>query len=154
MKLPRPVIFLSAFAAVVLVIVAVSALLLPWLVDSQFVKDKIISEFANKTAGSVVFDKIAFQWFPQPTVLIENVKVSFENRVQGAIQTTNIYPSIFHLLTGRLVLRRVLFHEPKITVRLPESSAKPFDIEVLEKQIGSALVRLTREIARASCRFV
>jgi len=146
MKLPRTVFFLGGLIAVVSVIVAVSGLLLPRLVDSQFVKDKITSEFANKTAASVAFDKIAFQWFPQPTVLIENAKVSFDDRMHGAIQTTKIYPSIFHLLTGRLVLRRVLFHEPKITVRLPESSEKPFDIEVLEKQISSALVRLSREI--------
>jgi hypothetical protein len=64
MRLPRPVIFLSVFAAVVLVIVAVSALLLPWLIDSQLIKNKISSEFAKNTVGSVIFDKIAFQRLP------------------------------------------------------------------------------------------
>lgn len=143
MKLPRTVFLIGGLVAVVLVIVAVGALLLPWLIDSQLIKDRITAEFANKTAASVTFGKIAFQWFPQPTVLIENARVSFSDKIKGAIQTTKIYPSIFHLLTGRLVLRGALLQEPKITVRLPESSAKPFDLEALENQIRSALVYLT-----------
>ena len=57
-----------------------------------------------------------------------------------------IYPSILYLLTGRLVVRRASLQDPKLSIRLPERSEKPFDLEDLEKQIRSALVRFTTEL--------
>src|SRR5512135_1825231 len=103
MKSPRAVMFLGGVAAVVMIVVVFSALLLPRLVDSRFIKDKVSSELSKKTAGSVSFAKIALSWFPRPTVLIENTEISFHDRVQGSIRTTKIYPSILYLLTGRIV---------------------------------------------------
>lgn len=145
MKFPRAVMFLGGVAAVVMIVVVFSALLLPRLVDSRIVKDKISSELFKKTAGSVTFAKIALSWFPQPTVLIEKVEISFQDRAQGSIQTTKLYPSILYLFMGRFVVRRALLQEPKIRIRLAARSEEPFDLGELEKQIQSVLVRLTQE---------
>ena len=146
MKSPRAVMFLGGVAAVVMIVVVFSALLLPWLVDSRFVKDKISSELFKKAAGSVTFAKIALSWFPQPTVLIEKTEISFHDRVQGSIQTTKLYPSILYLFMGRFVVRRALLQEPKIRIRLPARSEESFDLAELEKQIRSVLVRLTQAL--------
>jgi AsmA-like protein len=140
MKLPRPVIYLGVIATVALVIVAAGALLLPRLIDSRLIKDKISSELLKKTHSSVTFGKIVFLWLPQPRVVIENAELSFADKAQGSIRSVIIYPSLVYLLTGRLVVRRALLQEPKITMRLPERPAKQFDLEGLEKQIRSALV--------------
>jgi AsmA-like C-terminal region len=146
MKLPRPLIFLSILAATVLIVVVFGILSLSWLIDSQPIRDKVSAELEKKTEGSVVVGKIVFVWLPRPSVLIENAQVSFDDRIQGSIRSAKFVPSLFYLLAGRLVLRRVLLEQPKITIRLPEPAAKPLDLEELEKQIRSAVVRLTSEL--------
>jgi hypothetical protein len=146
MKSPRVVKFLGVLTAVVMVAVASGALLLPRFIDSRLIRDKIASEFLKKTKGSVTFAKIALFWFPRPTVLIEEAQVSFGDRAQGSIKTTKIYPSIPYLLTGRLVVRRALLQAPRIRLRLPASVEESFNLEELERQIRSALVRFTREL--------
>ena len=41
----------------------------------------------------MTFGKITLLWFPSPTVLVENAKVSFDDRNLGSIQTRKIYSS-------------------------------------------------------------
>ncbi len=93
----------------------------------------------------MIFDKIALLWFPRPTLVIENAEISLEDNTRASIRSVRIYPSIYHLLTGRLIVRRALLQEPRITFRVPQHAATPLDLEAWEEQIRSALVRLTEE---------
>ncbi|HEX6440025.1 MAG TPA: hypothetical protein VF182_23100 [Candidatus Binatia bacterium] len=144
MKLPRALIFVGSAAAIALAVGVASMLLAPWLIDSRLVKDKISSELA-KIYGNVTFDKIALVWFPRPTIAIENAEISFADQTRASISSIKIYPSIYHLLTGRLIVRQALLQEPRLRIRLPRSSQTSFDVEKWEEQIRSALVRLTKE---------
>ena len=145
MKLPRAITFAGAATAVVIVAAVATALLLPWLIDSRLVKDKISSELGKRTYGSVTFDKIDLLWFPRPTLVIENAEISLEDNSRASIRKVRIYPSIYHLLTGRLIVRRALLQEPRITFRVPQHPGTPLDLEEWEEQIRSALARLTEE---------
>jgi hypothetical protein len=145
MKLPRAVIFTGAVAAVLIIAVVASALLLSWLVDRQLLKQKISSELAAKTGGSVVLGKIAVLWFPRPTVVVENAEISFGPATQGSIRTLKIYPSILYLLIGQLVVRRADLQEPRLSIHVSEPWGKRFDPELWEEQVRTALGRLTRE---------
>ncbi|HEX5022997.1 MAG TPA: AsmA-like C-terminal domain-containing protein [Candidatus Binatia bacterium] len=146
MKLPRVVIILGLLSAALIVTTVLSVLLLPWLIDSRLIRDKITLELAKKTEGSVSFGKIALRWFPQPTVVIHNAEISFGDKTQGSIRAATIHPSIFYLFTGRLVVRRALLEQPEIKISLPAASEKPFDLGDLEEQIRSVLVRLTTNL--------
>ena len=146
MKLPRVIIILGLLSVALIVTTVLSVLLLPWLIDSRLMRDKITLELAKKTEGSVTFGKIALLWYPQPKVVIHNAEISLGDNTQGSIQTATIYPSIFYLFTGRLVVRRAVLEQPKIKIFLPTTSQKPFDLEELEKQIRSVLVRLTTDL--------
>jgi len=146
MKLPRPVVVLSAVVVAILVIGIFGALLLPRIVDSQVIKDKISAELAKRFAGDLIIGKVTFLGFPRPRAVLESVEVSFGDKTEGSIQSVKIFPSLFYLLTGRWVVRRALLEQPKIRIRLPEHAAKPFDLEESEKQIRSALVRFTSEL--------
>ena len=145
MKLSRPAILLG-IPSLIGSILVIGALLLPLLIDSRWVREQISSEFVSKTDASLNFSKIALLWFPWPNVVIENAVVSFADHGQGTIRTAKIYPSIFHLLAGRVVVRRALLQEPKITIRLRENREEPYDAAELEKQIQSALVSFTKDI--------
>lgn len=146
MKPRRLVIFFAALAAVVLLFLVVSAVFLPRLVDSQLMREMIRARLAQKSAGSMTFDKIALLWFPRPAIEIDGAEFSFNGKTRGSIRSATIYPSVFYLLTGRLVVRRALLQEPKISIHLPENSEKPFDVEAVEREIRSALIRFTTEL--------
>jgi hypothetical protein len=145
MKLPRPVVFLSAVAIVVLVIGAFGALLLPRLLDSQLIRERISAELAERFTGSLIIGKVTVAGFLRPRVVMERVEVSFGDTTEGSIRAVEIFPSTFHLLIGRLVIRHVLLEQPKIRIRLTEGLKQPFELEALEKQIRSVLTHVTRE---------
>jgi AsmA-like C-terminal region len=145
MKLPRALIFTGAIAAVLIVATVASGLLLSWLIDRQPLRQKISSELATKTGGSVVLGKIAVLWFPRPTVVVENAEISFGAAIHGSIRTVKIYPSILHLLTGQLVVRRAHLQEPRLSIHISEPSGMRFELELWEEQVRAALVRLSRE---------
>lgn len=144
MKLPRSVVLISAIAAV-LIIVLSGIFVLPRLIDSRLIRDKISSELEKKTEGRVIVGKIAFLWVPRPAVQIEKAEIVFASGTQVSIQRTRIYPSIFYLLTGRVVVHRAVLQAPKLKIRLPRNSEEPFDLEELEKQIRSVLARLPKD---------
>jgi len=85
--------------------------------------------------------------------VIENAEASFEDSAQVSVRSARIYPSVLHMLTGRLVVRRTLLQEPRLRIHLPESSAKSFDLEDLEKQIRSGLVRFTNALPTPHLEF-
>jgi uncharacterized protein involved in outer membrane biogenesis len=94
MKLPRPIVMFGVLAALILVILAGIALILPRLIDSQPIRDTIGAEVAKKTGGNATFGKIALFWFPRPRVVIENAELSFDDKTSGSIRAVTIYPSI------------------------------------------------------------
>ena len=147
MKLSRAVIFFGAFAVLVVLAVFFSAFLLPSLVDSRLIREKITSEFATKSAGRVAIGKISLVWLPRPSVLMEKLDIFFGDEIRGSIRNLQLYPDLFHLVRGRIVIRRALVEEPRMQISLPERAAGPFDSEKWEEQIRSALLHLTRQPA-------
>jgi len=143
MKMPRLAIILSALVAAVLVIVVLGAWLLPRLIDSQLIRDKIGSQFAIRSQGSLRFGKITILWFPRPSVVVENAEIAFGDQTRAAIRTVKIYPSMFYLLIGRWVPRQALLEQAQLRMRMAERTAKPINLEELESQIHTALAVLT-----------
>jgi uncharacterized protein involved in outer membrane biogenesis len=100
MKLPRPIIFLTALVGIVFVTIVLGLLLLPRFIDSQRIRDKIGAQWAEKSDGNLSFATIALLWFPRPRVVMENVAFSFDDKAQGSIRSVTIYPSLVYLLNG------------------------------------------------------
>lgn len=144
MKLPRASVILAIVAASILSSVLLGIFLLPRLIDSRFVREKISSELQEKINGGVTLGKIAFRWLPRPVVRLEKTEIVFDDRTRGSIQRTEIYPSVFSLLRGRVILDRAVMHAPMLRIHLAAPAEKEIDLEELEKQMHSALVRLAR----------
>ena len=145
MKMPRPTMLFSAVAAIVAILFIFSALVFPWLIDSQVIKDKLATALSRNSQARVTLHKMVFGWFPRPYLVIEDAAVYLGGRVQASIPRVEIYPSVFYLFTGRWMVRRAVLEGAKLTIRLPENAIAPFNLESLEKQIRSALIGLTSE---------
>ena len=113
MKLSRPAIFFSAIAAAVVAVVVFGALLLPRMVDSQAIRDRISAKLAKQFAGRLIIGKIELLWWPQPSMMIDDAEFSFDENNQASFQNLKIYPSIIDLLAARFIVRRALLEGPK-----------------------------------------
>src|SRR4030095_314215 len=139
MTMLRIIKWLAALVRLCLILLSAVALLLPRIVDSQAVRERIRVFLLTKTNGNVAFENIDLTWLPRPAVVARGATLSFADRVSGKIQSIEVYPSIGGLLTGRLDISRVEVASPALSVRLPEPAEEPFNMDEIEGQIRSLL---------------
>ncbi len=139
--------WLAAVAGLCIILVLGLALLLPRLVDSQAVRDRIREFMVTRTSGNVAIKNIDLSWFPRPTVILRDASLSFADKVTGKIQSVEVYPSIRGLLRGRLDVTQVKVASPALAVHLPEPAEEPFNLDELEGQIHSLITSLSAVIS-------
>ena len=122
------------------------ALILPRILDSQPVKEKIRAFLLAKTNENVAFEKIDLVWLPRPTVVVHGASLSVADEVSGKIESIEVYPSIWGLLSGRLDISRLEAVSPAVAVRLPEPAEGAFNIDEIESKIRSIITTLGTEI--------
>ncbi|HXV78842.1 MAG TPA: AsmA-like C-terminal region-containing protein [Candidatus Binatia bacterium] len=138
--------WLAALGGLCIILVLGLALLLPRLLDSQAVRDKIRSYLLTKTNGNVVIGNIDLTWLPWPTIIVRGASFDFADNVSGKIQSIEVQPSILGLLRGSLDVSEVKVTSPALAVHLPEPAEEPLNLDELEGQIRSLIASLTAEI--------
>jgi AsmA-like C-terminal region len=142
----RIVKWLAGLGGLCLILLAAAALLLPRIVDSQAVKERIQALLLARTDGNVRVENIDLKWLPRPAVVARGASLSFANRVSGKIQSIEVYPSIMGLLRGQLYISRVAVASPALSVHLPEPGDEPFNIDELEASIREFIASIATEI--------
>ena len=143
----RTLLKLAAAGATLFVIAVLGLLLLPRLIDSQWVKQKIALVLAEKIHGTPALGRVDIRWFPRPTLTITDMVASFDETTQAEIRSVTVYPSIMHLLVGQVVLRRMQLQAPQIKVHLPAPSQQPLDSAKLESDLRSVVSYFTTELS-------
>ena len=117
-------------------------LLIPIIVDSEAVKAKARAYVAEKTNGLARFEKIEIFWFPRPGVVFRDAAISFDKQIEGKIQQLTLYPSLRHMLTGRLAFSSVTADGAAWIVRLAERHEEPFNLDELEEKVRAVVNNL------------
>jgi hypothetical protein len=144
---PRRIIkWLACLGGLCLILLLAVALLLPRIVDSQAVKERIQAFLLARTDGNVRVENIDLKWLPRPAVVARGASLSFANRISGKIQSIEVHPSIMGLLRGQLDISRVEVASPALSVQLPEPGDEPFNIDELEASIREFIASIATEI--------
>ena len=138
--------WLGGLSGLCVILLFAIALILPRILDSQPVKEKIRAFLLAKTNENVAFEKIDLVWLPRPTVVVHGASLSVADEVSGKIGSIEVYPSIWGLLSGRLDISRVEAVSPAVAVRLPEPAEGAFNIDEIESKIRSIITTLGTEI--------
>ena len=138
--------WLASLGALCVLLLFAITFLLPRILDSQPVKEKIRAFLLAKTNESVAFEKIDLVWLPRPNVAVRGASLSVADEVSGKIESIEVYPSIRGLLSGRLDISRVEAVSPAVAVRLSEPAEGAFNIEEIESKIRSIMTTLGTEI--------
>ncbi|MGB8334975.1 MAG: AsmA family protein, partial [Desulfobacterales bacterium] len=105
----------------VLIMLFAALLVLPRLIDSETLKNKIRSKFSQKVGGGIDFDRLDFSVFPAPHVTLDKVSVILPKKFAGSAEMISIYPKILPLLSGKIGFREIRVRQPDVTITMQKS---------------------------------
>ena len=114
---------LGVFAALLLVLLA-GLMLVGHYLSSPAVIKKIQQEVAEQAGIEIEFQTIGLDYFPQPTVSLQQVRLSMPNYGAGQISEIGLTPALLPLLVGDLRLGRLSLEQPQFSLDLPEPESR------------------------------
>lgn len=110
-------------------LLAAVLLLVPTLIDSSFLKQKIQATVSRKDIGEFDYGNACLSIVPLPHLTIRQISLSVSERAVARIETLKVYPELIPLLKGQLRLSRIYLDTPDLKLNLPEKSAKKKNLE-------------------------
>lgn len=104
--------------------------LMPYLINTQMVRERLLARVAPLISGDVDFDTIGLALFPLPHVTVSGVRIERPDQLKVGVDAVSLYPHLRSLLQGRLAIGSAQAVSPDVTVHLPaatEENATPDD---------------------------
>ncbi len=119
----------GGLSALVLILI-ILALLLPWVVNLESVRGKILAGASQAVGGQVDYEKIDLSLFPRPHLVIYQGSMSIPGKISGRTNSFAVYPEVLPLFIGALRISQVHVKDPVFTYevgeeRPAESTEKP-----------------------------
>ncbi|MDZ7582826.1 MAG: hypothetical protein U5R30_20140 [Deltaproteobacteria bacterium] len=102
-------------------LLALALLLLPKVIDPDWLKDKIRGEVSRRAGGDVDFKRLKFALIPIPYLIVDNLSWNLPQKVAGSAETIIVYPAILPLLSGKIGVRELRVRQPDVTITLQKS---------------------------------
>jgi hypothetical protein len=101
------------------ILLAVILLLLPFLVNLEPVKHRILAHISREIAAEAQFRKVAIELFPRPRVVIQEAGIAIPGKIRVAVEGLTLVPQIIPLLTGKARISFLQARAPTVTLELP-----------------------------------
>ena len=143
----RKRIMVRVFGGIGIFLILLSAflLLLPYIINLEPVKERILTYLSQKVGGRVNFQKVDISYFPHSLVVIHQPSLSIPEKVTGTLVSATVSPEIWSLLRGKIRISRIQVEAPNITLMLPEKpwekeeKTKTFSLEFLGQLLAPIL---------------
>ena len=145
MKHKKILLGLSGSLAILLLLLVGLILLLPYLINLEPVKERILAILFRQVGGKVEYQRLDLSFFPQPRVNVQQVRISIPEKAEGTLKSIQVYPKLLEMLKGTLRIATIRVESPDFIIRLPEGREKP-----KEAKKRTALEEVEEIIARAS----
>ncbi len=116
--------WIGGAAGLLLALLLAVSIIVPRLVDSQWLKAKVQAELASQLDGDVSFQAVELRFFPLPNIVIANLSVEIPDVVSAKVESLEVYPALLPLLTGKVQIVEVQFNQPQLSIILPERAAE------------------------------
>ena len=111
--------WLAGLGGLCAILLVAAALVLPRVVDSQAVRERIRAFLLTRTNGNVAIENIDLRWLPRPTVVVRGTSLAFTDKVSGKIQSIDVYPSFLGLLRGNSIFPGWKWRAPRCQCASP-----------------------------------
>jgi AsmA-like protein len=98
------------------------AVLLPALLNTDAINDRIAKTASQAIEGQVDFERIRFSFLPRPHVIISQGRIAVQDSVQGKWVEISVFPRLSALLLARLEVADLKVKQPDFELKLPVSS--------------------------------
>ena len=115
------IIGILGFLSILLVVIL---LLLPFLVNLEPVKHKILAHISKEIGGEAQFHKVAIVLLPRPQVVIQEAKIGIPDKITIAMEGLTIVPQLIPLLRGNVRISLLQAQAPTLTMELPAQRPK------------------------------
>lgn len=120
-------------------------LLLPYLINLELIREKILTALFQQVGWRVEYQKIDLFCFPKPGVKVHQVSISIHEKVVGTLKSVQVYPELLAILKGEFRITQIQIESPDFAIQLPMERE-----EVKEKPEATALKEFGEIIARVS----
>ncbi|MFZ1983864.1 MAG: hypothetical protein WAU91_05575, partial [Desulfatitalea sp.] len=104
-----------------LALLAAAHLLLPYLINSDRFKSKILARIDPAVYGRIDFADLRVRLLPRPGVIVTQGQWVLPDRLQLQVASVAVYPQILPLLRGRLRVGTIQVDAPVAVIDLPET---------------------------------
>ncbi|HXY55226.1 MAG TPA: AsmA-like C-terminal domain-containing protein [Nitrospirota bacterium] len=93
-------------------------------INSATMKAKIKTLVSQQIGGEVEFQRMDLSLFPSPHVVMYHPSFSIPAAVSGTLESIRVYPRVFPLFQGKVLISKVQIQAPDIKVILPDGTGK------------------------------
>jgi len=116
--------WIGTAAGLFLALLLAVSIIVPRLVDSEWLKDKVQAELTSQLDGDVSFRTADLNFFPLPNIDIGNLSIEIPAVVSAKVESLQVYPALLPLLTGRVQIDELQFNQPELSIILPDRAAE------------------------------
>lgn len=119
--------------------------LLPYLINLEPLREKIVSAISQKLDGKVTYRRLDLTYFPKPHVKIQQINFLIPGKAEGTVKSVEVYPEWISLLKGEIQIGTIRIESPHVNVRLAKEVPK-----IKEKIEPSPFKKIQEMFAQAS----
>ena len=134
---------LGSLLCLIILVVGIM-LLLPYLINLEPVKEKILTVLSQQVGGTVEYQSLEFSYFPRPRVKIHQVRISIPEKAEGTLKSIQVSPDLLAVLRGTLRMKTIRVESPDVNIWLPKDpekikkESKPKIREAIEETLDRA----------------
>lgn len=134
---------LGSLLCLIILVVGIM-LLLPYLINLEPVKEKILTVLSQQVGGTVEYQSLEFSYFPRPRVKIHQVRISIPEKAEGTLKSIQVSPDLLAVLRGTLRMKTIRVESPDVNIWLPKDpekikkESKPTIREAIEETLDRA----------------
>lgn len=132
--------WIIASAAFLIALLVAFYFVLAYLVKTEWVKNRAISEINKALGGTVQFGETSLIIFPRLCLRISDIKFDRPDTATGTVKTVEICPQIWTLFKGEFRIASAVLDEPDIITAPPARKEKPFPPEMIRTKIIPVLI--------------
>jgi hypothetical protein len=147
-KRKKKYIWFAVLAGLLLIILLSVNYLASTFINLERVKNQLQAAIAQQVDGKVEFQGIDLSIFPLTHVVVHKTDISIPGTAQGSIETLDIYPAIFPLFAGKVLIDEIRIGSPDIKITLTKKVAnetatkEPVTKDSINDRVTAALAAL------------
>lgn len=119
----RTCIILARWIGALLALILALLLGATWLINHGPVQVRIRDAVAARTAGILTFRHLDLSLLPRPHLTLQDPVLTVPGKINGGASSAGVYPEIFPLLSGDVLIAEVRLTDPQISFTLSEERA-------------------------------